>query len=199
MKVAGTLFAAFVTLSISSAALADTPLLTLTDPPGTTTPYTLSFLAGSPTTTISFGGYQFYSFEDVTNIRLVLSGSSTNLLGQTFNFTSSGAGCGSNFSSQSGPGAYNTNNLVFGSFCIGSYDLFSQTVNTTSGSQYDLSFTFANDPVAPAPSGFQVTASNATPVQGVPEPASWAMMLIGFGAAGAMLRFRHKRTMTSRV
>ena len=28
-------------------------------------------------------------------------------------------------------------------------------------------------------------------VAGVPEPAAWALMILGFGAAGAMLRRRH--------
>ncbi|MGZ3371658.1 MAG: PEPxxWA-CTERM sorting domain-containing protein, partial [Caulobacteraceae bacterium] len=31
------------------------------------------------------------------------------------------------------------------------------------------------------------------PVQGVPEPATWAMMLVGFGGLGAMLRQRKAR------
>lgn len=29
---------------------------------------------------------------------------------------------------------------------------------------------------------------------GVPEPATWAMMLLGFGAAGGMMRYRRRRT-----
>jgi hypothetical protein len=28
----------------------------------------------------------------------------------------------------------------------------------------------------------------------VPEPATWAMMLIGFGGLGAALRMNHRRT-----
>jgi hypothetical protein len=30
------------------------------------------------------------------------------------------------------------------------------------------------------------------PVGGVPEPASWALMILGFGSAGAMLRGRRR-------
>ncbi len=33
-----------------------------------------------------------------------------------------------------------------------------------------------------------------TPVSGVPEPATWAMMILGFGAAGAMVRSQRRRT-----
>lgn len=36
--------------------------------------------------------------------------------------------------------------------------------------------------------------TTAAPPPGVPEPATWAMMLIGFGAAGAALRRRRNRT-----
>jgi hypothetical protein len=40
---------------------------------------------------------------------------------------------------------------------------------------------------------FRVTATNAT-TGGVPEPATWAMMLVGFGAVGGALRSRRKAT-----
>jgi PEP-CTERM motif len=32
---------------------------------------------------------------------------------------------------------------------------------------------------------------------GVPEPATWAMMMLGFGAAGGMMRYRRRRTTVS--
>lgn len=42
-----------------------------------------------------------------------------------------------------------------------------------------------------ASSGFiDFVTLNANPIAGVPEPASWALMISGFGAAGAMLRRR---------
>ena len=41
---------------------------------------------------------------------------------------------------------------------------------------------------------FRVTAVNAT-TGGVPEPATWAMMLVGFGAVGGVLRSRRKATL----
>ncbi|MGZ3375793.1 MAG: PEPxxWA-CTERM sorting domain-containing protein, partial [Phenylobacterium sp.] len=31
----------------------------------------------------------------------------------------------------------------------------------------------------------------------VPEPASWALMIMGFGAAGAMLRSKRRQTATA--
>jgi len=41
---------------------------------------------------------------------------------------------------------------------------------------------------------FRVTAVNAT-TGGVPEPTTWAMMLVGFGAVGGALRSRRKATL----
>jgi len=49
-----------------------------------------------------------------------------------------------------------------------------------------------DNPEFTTPSGLRVTASDAV-VAAVPEPASWAMMLIGFGAIGFTLRFRRRR------
>jgi hypothetical protein len=41
---------------------------------------------------------------------------------------------------------------------------------------------------------FDGTLAFAPVVRGVPEPASWALMIVGFGAAGAMLRRRTAAT-----
>jgi hypothetical protein len=38
--------------------------------------------------------------------------------------------------------------------------------------------------------GLDKALGGGAPVGGVPEPATWAMMLVGFGAAGAALRRR---------
>lgn len=40
---------------------------------------------------------------------------------------------------------------------------------------------------------FRVTA-NSVPAAAVPEPATWAMMIVGFGMIGAGLRYRKRRT-----
>lgn len=41
--------------------------------------------------------------------------------------------------------------------------------------------------------------SNAVLVTPVPEPATWAMMLIGLGAVGISLRFRRKRLLQKAI
>jgi choice-of-anchor C domain-containing protein len=61
---------------------------------------------------------------------------------------------------------------------------FSYTFTATSNST-TLNFASANEsPYGPALDNVSVSA--------VPEPATWAMMIVGFGAAGAMVRNRRK-------
>jgi hypothetical protein len=48
----------------------------------------------------------------------------------------------------------------------------------------------ANDPLAPI---LQEKQNDIAAVTGVPEPATWAMMLLGFGAAGAAMRRDRRR------
>ena len=52
-----------------------------------------------------------------------------------------------------------------------------------------LSYSFAEAYLKPT----SMTVSDLSgPIGGVPEPASWALMIVGFGSAGAMLRSRRR-------
>ncbi len=76
-----------------------------------------------------------------------------------------------------------TNSAAFG------YTNFS-TNAIASGVSTGLTFNFQHDP-----SFFRLDNVSVTAVNGaVPEPATWAMMLIGFGAIGASMRRRRKIT-----
>ena len=80
-----------------------------------------------------------------------------------------------------------TNSSTFG------YTNFATTA-VASGASTNLVFNFRHDP-----SFFHLDNVSVTPgrVTGaVPEPATWAMMLIGFGAIGVSLRRRRKVTAT---
>ena len=77
-----------------------------------------------------------------------------------------------------------TNSAAFG------YTNFSTTA-TAVGVSTDLAFNFRHDPSFFGLDNVSVTAVNGA----VPEPATWAMMLVGFGAVGVSLR-RRRRTNT---
>ena len=51
-----------------------------------------------------------------------------------------------------------------------------------------------NGPAGPTGYGLAATLTFNAPA-GVPEPATWVMMLLGFGAVGASLRFRRARSL----
>lgn len=65
---------------------------------------------------------------------------------------------------------------------LGSGDV--STINVSSGGD-DFVITRINDDTSGPNGGSQLTL-------GVPEPATWAMMLVGFGGMGAMLRNRRR-------
>lgn len=154
-------------------------------PTQTNTPTTLSFTAGSNSTTIDLAGYDVPSWIYLNDISLTLTGDSTNLLGQSFSFAAAPSGTDAY---AYGMGALGTANLAFGGTSAGSYDDFFQTISTMAGSSYTLNFSLSSNS---APNGLRVSASDAI-VAAVPEPATWAMMLLGFGAIGFATRRSRK-------
>jgi len=69
---------------------------------------------------------------------------------------------------------------------------FTATASTTST---PLRFTFRDDPGFWAIDDISVQEAIAA----VPEPATWMMMLLGFGAIGASMRFRRRRNESAHV
>ncbi|WP_445192238.1 PEPxxWA-CTERM sorting domain-containing protein [Sphingomonas sp. Tas61C01] len=80
------------------------------------------------------------------------------------------------------------------SFFLASYD----TANAFDDGVYSVNSVFDGS----ATSGFANTAAaitqfTGTSVAAVPEPATWSMMLVGFGMMGAAVRYRRRSTKTA--
>ncbi|HEX9169839.1 MAG TPA: PEPxxWA-CTERM sorting domain-containing protein [Roseiarcus sp.] len=179
---------AFALLSVG-AARADTTLLTLTDPAATTTDgtvYDLGFIATESTTTISVGGYDAPAFLTAKFNSVTPSGGGSNLLGGAWTLVPAASG--------SFPGEFDDGTgvpaLEFGATGP-DYDTFSQTFATTPGAEYVYTFTFVNSNGG-TPSALLVTTSGDA-VSVVPEPSTWAMMLIGFVGLGGAARYHTTR------
>jgi hypothetical protein len=169
-------------------ARADTVLLSLTDMPYTETLYDLGFVANASTTTLSVAGYQIPFAWVAAQNSVTSSGGGANLLGDTWTFVPAA----SLSSAVQLPDVTAVPALGFAGGTVGSFDTFSQTFATTPGAEYVYQFMFFNDlsddPSSNAPSGLLVT----TTASAVPEPSTWAMMILGFFGIGFMT-YRRKQ------
>ena len=182
---AGTALVAALTAVPASA----TTLLNLIDSPGQNNTYVLSFTATSTSTTLSVAGYQVPGAEDASH-NTVRLGAGANLLGQTWIYTPAASGAAA---TQYNDGS-SANSLYFSGVTTGSYDTFAQTFATAIGSTYAYSFLYSNS-VNNSPSGFRVDVNAAAGA--VPEPATWGLMVLGFGMIGAAARSRKVKTTVS--
>ncbi|WP_082543229.1 PEPxxWA-CTERM sorting domain-containing protein [Sphingomonas sp. Leaf339] len=183
---------ALVSALLGSAVMAPTTVsaATLLDivnvPAQTNTFYGLTFTANASTSTVSFAGYQVPGNFQILSFGLFLNNMGSSIISTNgADFTLTRAGSGSN--------AFGGNGiLVFQGTTAGSYDTLSQVANTIAGSNYTLRFNLSNS-ILNQPSGLRVEASNAT-VGAVPEPATWAMMMVGFGMVGGAARYRRRHS-----
>lgn len=187
--------------------------------PHTYTQYFANFVASGTSTDLSFAFREDPAFISLDDVVLTTGGGSNLVANGGFEsgivgnnapvgwtylnvFGASAAGVVDNNNPHSG-----SNNYFDGA--VQAYDAITQNIATTSGLTYNLSFwlddngeltTFQHlstngDTTDPGGNGIDliVYAGNGVPVPGgVPEPATWAMMLAGFFGAGAVLRSRRR-------
>ena len=190
--------AAALVLAVASPATAQVTLVDLTNipaqvaTPSSTLDATQSFTATSTSSVLTIGGYDVPGAFVLANIRLATSSAPTvNVLGEHFTYTPAAV---SPLASEGNLGIYGTRDLSFRGGDVGSYDIFTQTFNTTVGTTYNLSYLFTLTTCrgcSAVPNGLRITAGDAAAAP-VPEPSTWAMILLGFGGIGYSMRRERK-------
>ena len=196
--------------------LAGTPV------PHTYTQYTTSFIAGSTSTDLSFAFREDPAFLMLDDIVLTTGGGPNLVVNGGFEsgLEGSNAPVGWTYLNVFGAAAAgevsstppHSGSLDYRDGAVQAYDALTQNITTVIGQTYDLSFWLTDDGQlttiqhlstngVTAGSGGNgvnliVYAGDGLPAPagpgGIPEPATWAMMLAGFFGAGAMLRNRRK-------
>jgi hypothetical protein len=186
------LLTATLALALCGAAPAMAATLTLLDltnsPDQALAPYELTFVATAASSDISFAGYQLPADETVSDISLNdISTPGPNVLGQVWNLTPAASGSqASQFNDGYGTG---TNAVDFAGMTLGDSDTYDQIVTTVAGDQYSLTFLFTQ--YNPNQNELTVSATNASPASGTPEPAS--MLMLGSGSLGVAIAARKRR------
>ena len=140
--------------------------------------------AGAGSGTVTTNGITFnsrgYTAQTITGITGIFNGSSISGLATPF-------------------GADNLYYLTGPSFLDGSGLGFTTAAGTNVNLFYqDSTPSYRINTTGPFTSSF-VTASSAPVRSAVPEPATWAMMLVGFGAVGAATRHRRGKLIVARA
>ena len=182
--------------------------------PHTYTSYSFGFVAGTALTNLTFAFREDPAYWSFDNVVMTLTGSSTNLLVNgdfELGVVGQQAPVGWTYVNQYGASAAGVVRAgcgVGGGNCyydgaVGAYDAITQAVATVIGQSYTVSFMLtdnSNQTTASAVTNGNLAGINVTayaqagiPQAGtVPEPATWAMMLVGFGAMGFAMRRRQK-------
>lgn len=177
--------------------------------------YTASFIASGATTDLSFAFREDPAFLFLDDISLTTGGGPNLVVNGGFEsgpvgsntptgwtylniFGAAAAGVVDNNGPHSG-----SNNYFDGA--VQAYDAITQSISTVAGQSYDLNFWLRDNSNATTFSALStngnvtgtggnginlvVYAGQGTPTPGgIPEPATWGLMLIGFGGLGAVLR-----------
>ena len=186
------LLAASAALAVATPASAADILLDLTNTTQNAAPKTFTFTATGASTVLNFQGYNLPGSTAVVNLFFGTSGSTLNagnnlLVGAAYTPTASGCGNFFGVDSNVAGQSYGAAGLYFGGTCAGVYDTLTTSLNTTIGQAYTLRFDLSV--FGGVNNGVRVSTGALT-TGAVPEPATWAMMLLGFGGIGFAMRRR---------
>ena len=200
------LLAAAAALTVAAPASAAQVLLDLTNipaqvsTPSSTLDSTQSFTATWTSTVLTIAGFDVPGSLVLANILLADTTAPTvNLLGELFAYTPA---TDSPLADQNNTGIYGTRNVRFAGGSSTSYDIFTQTFNTTIGTTYNLSYLFTDQACrgcTAVPNGLRITVAEPAVAAAVPEPATWAMMLLGFGGIGFSMRRQRKQAQLQHI
>ena len=179
--------------------------------PHTYTNYTVNFTANAAVTNLAFALREDPAYFSLDNITLTTGGGPNLVTNGDFEAGPIGANQPNgwtylNLYNAGAAGRVLSGCGIGGSNCyydgaVGSYDTITQAINTSIGSLYTLNFWLTDNSSQVTASAMNngnlsginlVVYAGAAQVTagGVPEPATWAMMLVGFGAIGGTLRRR---------
>jgi hypothetical protein len=172
---------ALTAAAIYAAAAAPASALTLINSPSETD-VTVTFTATHTESIVFDEGYQVNDLETLTNNKVTLTGGGPNLLGSTWLYRFATPSSSSNsYTFNDGTlvpalgfaGAAQTNPL--------NMDTFYQIFATVPGKSYTYSFDYSNNTAGlPGTTNSLLVVTPGT----VPEPPTWAMLLIGFAGLG---------------
>ena len=155
-----------------------------------------SYIASKPTHTVTFGGFEWFSNTGLDTASVTYD------LGKLYNLSalalwneeSSGIGLLALFGSSDG----NTFSSI-GSFSPAdnpdNAPYLAQVFNITSTQSRYVRFDMSGCPQQPSAfvaCAIGEVAFDATAANAVPEPSTWAMMLVGFGMVGAGMRYQRR-------
>ena len=154
-----------------------------------------TFTATDASTVLNFQGCNVPSSTTLVNLFFGTTGSTVNasnnlLVGASYTPTASGCGNFFGVDPNTAAQSYGANGLYFGGTCAGIFDTLSTSLNTTIGQAYTLRFDLAM--FGNSGNGTRVSTGVLAQAGAVPEPATWAMMLLGFGAIGWQMRRQRK-------
>lgn len=148
------------------------------------TPGTVNFSSIETLETIASGQARITAFDGVLNNPLTITYADGVISRLEFNINARTDG-DVTFTFAGG----DSDGVILGAYGIDSSG--SNFFNTFNGTFRSVTMSFSNGATVDDLRQIRVTAAAAA----VPEPATWALMLMGFGAIGASLRMRKKRAM----